>query len=60
MMETSVGITAAAHLAPLVDWADLDGNLTVVNDPFVGVRVDGGQLLLPDGPGLGIQERGQS
>jgi len=60
MIETSVGITAAAHLAPLVDWADLDGNLTLVNDPFVGVKAEGGRLLLPDGPGLGIQARGQN
>jgi L-alanine-DL-glutamate epimerase-like enolase superfamily enzyme len=54
MVETSVGITAAAHLAPLVDWADLDGNLLVTNDPFVGVRVEQGRLILPGGPGLGI------
>jgi len=57
MVETSVGITAAAHLAPLVDWADLDGNLTVTNDPFLGVRVDGGRLVLPAGPGLGVSPR---
>jgi L-alanine-DL-glutamate epimerase-like enolase superfamily enzyme len=57
MIETSVGITAAAHLSPLVDWADLDGNLTVTNDPFVGVQVDQGRLVLPDGPGLGIRSR---
>jgi L-alanine-DL-glutamate epimerase-like enolase superfamily enzyme len=57
MVETSVGITAAAHLSPLVDWADLDGNLTVTNDPFVGVRVEGGCLILPDAPGLGIEPR---
>ena len=58
MVETSLGITAAAHLAPLVDWADLDGNLTVTNDPFVGVAVEGGELILPGGPGLGVQPRG--
>jgi L-alanine-DL-glutamate epimerase-like enolase superfamily enzyme len=57
MIETSLGITAAAHLAPLVDWADLDGNWTVTNDPFTGVRVDHGRLLLPDGPGLGVTAR---
>jgi L-alanine-DL-glutamate epimerase-like enolase superfamily enzyme len=55
MIETSLGITAAAHLAPLVDWADLDGNLTVTNDPFTGLRVEQGRLLLPDGPGLGVE-----
>lgn len=60
MVETSVGITAAAHLAPLVDWADLDGNLNVSNDPFVGVRVEQGRLILPDGPGLGVRRRGSA
>ena len=57
MLETSVGITAAAHLAPLVDWADLDGNQTVTNDPFTGVQVEKGHLVLPDSPGLGVQPR---
>ena len=57
MIETSVGITAAAHLAPLVDWADLDGNQTVINDPFTGVRVKDGRLVLPDAPGLGVEPR---
>jgi L-alanine-DL-glutamate epimerase-like enolase superfamily enzyme len=59
MVETSVGITASAHLAPLVDWADLDGNLTVMNDPFVGVQVEKGRLILPDLPGLGVRPRPQ-
>jgi L-alanine-DL-glutamate epimerase-like enolase superfamily enzyme len=57
MVETSVGISAAAHLAPLVDWADLDGNLSVTNDPFTGVQVEGGRLVLPLGPGLGAEPR---
>ena len=57
MLETSVGITAAAHLAPLVDWADLDGNQTVTNDPFTGLQVEKGRIVLPDGPGLGVQPR---
>ncbi|MGC9335950.1 MAG: dipeptide epimerase [Anaerolineae bacterium] len=60
MIETSLGITAAAHLAPLVDWADLDGNQTVTNDPFSGVQVEGGKLVLPVGPGLGIKPRTSS
>lgn len=57
MIESSLGITAAAHLSPLVDAADLDGNLLVTNDPFRGVRVVGGRLVLPDGPGLGVERR---
>jgi L-alanine-DL-glutamate epimerase-like enolase superfamily enzyme len=58
MIETSIGITAAAHLSPLVDYADLDGNLLVTNDPFVGVTVQNGKLVLPDGAGLGVARRG--
>jgi L-alanine-DL-glutamate epimerase-like enolase superfamily enzyme len=54
MIESSVAVTAAAHLSPLVDWADLDGNLLIANDPYRGVRVDRGRLILPEGPGLGL------
>jgi L-alanine-DL-glutamate epimerase-like enolase superfamily enzyme len=57
MIETSIAITAAAHLSPLVDYADLDGNLLVENDPFTGVTVQNGKLVLPDGPGLGVERR---
>jgi L-alanine-DL-glutamate epimerase-like enolase superfamily enzyme len=54
MIETSIGVTAAAHLSPLVDYADLDGNLLLARDPFEGVRVRGGKLILPEVPGLGV------
>ncbi|MBL8216303.1 MAG: dipeptide epimerase [Bryobacterales bacterium] len=54
MVSSSVTITAAAHLSPLVDYADLDGNLLVANDPYRGVKVDKGRLVLPDKPGLGL------
>ena len=57
MIETSIGITAAAHLSPLVDYADLDGNLLVTNDPFAGVTIQNGKLVLPDGAGLGVTRR---
>ena len=57
MIESSVGITAAAHLSPLVDYADLDGNLLISNDPYEGVKVVHGKLILPDGPGLGVKLR---
>jgi L-alanine-DL-glutamate epimerase-like enolase superfamily enzyme len=57
MIETSVGITAAAHLSPLLDFADLDGNLLITNDPFSGVKVSQGTLVLPEGPGLGVIEK---
>jgi len=55
MIETSIGITAAAHLSPLADYADLDGNLLIADDPFLGARVRDGRLVPPDGPGLGIE-----
>jgi L-alanine-DL-glutamate epimerase-like enolase superfamily enzyme len=54
MISTSVSVTAAAHLSPLVDYADLDGNLLISNDPFRGVEVKQGRLILPDRPGLGL------
>jgi L-Ala-D/L-Glu epimerase len=57
MIESSVGITAAAHLSPLVDAADLDGNLLVENDPFEGALVREGRIVLPERPGLGVVER---
>jgi L-alanine-DL-glutamate epimerase-like enolase superfamily enzyme len=57
MVSSSVSTTAAAHLSPLVDYADLDGNLLVANDPWEGVLVKEGRLLLPDGPGLGLRKR---
>ena len=57
MVESSLAITAAAHLSPLVDFADLDGNLLVVDDPFAGAAVESGRLVLPDGPGLGVEPR---
>jgi len=54
MVSSSVSVTAAAHLSPLVDYADLDGNLLIANDPFRGVRVEKGKLILPDKAGLGL------
>jgi len=56
MVSSSVSVTAAAHLSPLVDYADLDGNLLISNDPFSGVQVRVGKLVLPDGPGLGLTQ----
>ncbi|MYI93645.1 dipeptide epimerase, partial [Candidatus Poribacteria bacterium] len=54
MIESSLGITAAAHLSPLVDYADLDGNLLIKNDPFSGVTLNNGKLILPERPGIGV------
>ena len=57
MIESSIGITAAAHFTPLVDIVDLDGAALLADDPFVGATIDGGQVSLPGGPGLGVRRR---
>ncbi|NLP11996.1 dipeptide epimerase [bacterium] len=54
MVSSSLSITAAAHLSPLTDFPDLDGNLLLARDPFQGVTVKEGWLILPDKPGLGV------
>lgn len=55
--ETSVAIAAAAHLAPAVEWADLDGNLLIVDDPFIAVPVERGRFVFSERPGLGVLPR---
>lgn len=57
MIESSLGITAAAHFTPLVDIVDLDGAALLKDDPFVGATIAGGQVRLPTGPGLGVARR---
>lgn len=57
MIESSLGITAAAHLTPLVDIVDLDGAALLRDDPFTGATIPHGQVTLPDGPGLGVLRR---
>ena len=54
MTETSCAISAAAQLSPLVDWADLDGNLLISNDLFDGVKIIDGKITLIDRPGIGV------
>lgn len=57
MIETAVGISAGAHLSPLLDFADLDGNVLISNDPFDGTRNIKGHLTLSSKPGLGVSLR---
>ena len=57
MVSSSLAITAAAQLSPLIDYADLDGNLLIKNDPYDGVRVVSGKLVLPNRPGVGVIPR---
>jgi L-alanine-DL-glutamate epimerase-like enolase superfamily enzyme len=54
MVETSIAITAAAQFCPLVDIVDLDGAALLADDPYRGATIHGGQLRLPEGPGLGV------
>ena len=54
MTETSCAISAASHLSPMVDWADLDGALLISNDPFKGTTVVDGKVTLGPAPGLGV------
>lgn len=56
MTETSCAVSAAAQLSPLVDWADLDGNLLISNDVFEGIKIIDGKVVLNELPGIGIKE----
>lgn len=57
MIESSCGIASAAQIAPLVDYADLDANLLLDNDPFDGHPVVDGVIRLSQLPGLGVSLR---
>jgi len=55
MVETSLGVTAMAHLSGLADWVDLDAPLLISNDPFDGLRYDKAKIHIPDRPGIGVE-----
>jgi L-alanine-DL-glutamate epimerase-like enolase superfamily enzyme len=57
MIETSIGISAAAHFTPLLDIVDLDGAALLKRDPFTGASIAGGKVTLPTAPGLGVKRR---
>ncbi|HEY5258151.1 MAG TPA: dipeptide epimerase [Candidatus Baltobacteraceae bacterium] len=57
MVESQISASAAAHLSPLVDWADIDGPFLTAQDPFDGIAYDAGKIVLNDAPGLGITEK---
>jgi len=60
MIETSILITAAAHLAELCDYLDLDGNILITDDPYVGVATNRGLLSFANAPekyGLRVRPR---
>jgi L-Ala-D/L-Glu epimerase len=55
MVETSLGIAAAAQVSGLVDFVDLDGAMLLADDPFVGLGYEKGCIQLPESPGLGVE-----
>lgn len=55
MTESSVGITAIAHLAPLLDYVDMDGAMLLAKDPARGVQITPEKVTFPDGPGIGAE-----
>jgi L-Ala-D/L-Glu epimerase len=57
MVETSLGISAAAQISDLVDFVDLDGAMLLADDPYSGPIYENGCILLPEEPGLGVQPR---
>jgi L-alanine-DL-glutamate epimerase-like enolase superfamily enzyme len=57
MIETSLGIAAAAHLAPMLDYVDLDGAALLADDPYAGPSIAGGVVRLSEEPGLGVVAR---
>jgi L-alanine-DL-glutamate epimerase-like enolase superfamily enzyme len=55
MVETSLGIAAAAQVSGLVDFVDLDGAMLLADDPFAGLVYEKGRILLSESPGLGVE-----
>jgi L-alanine-DL-glutamate epimerase-like enolase superfamily enzyme len=55
MVETSLGIAAAAHISGLFDFVDLDGAMLLADDPFFGLHYENGRITLPENPGIGAE-----
>ena len=55
MVETSLALSAAAQVAPLADYLDLDGHWLLRHDPFRGAPRELGRIVLSDRPGLGVE-----
>jgi L-alanine-DL-glutamate epimerase-like enolase superfamily enzyme len=55
MTESSVGISAIAHIAPLLDYVDMDGAMLLTKDPAKGVRIFPDEVRFPEGPGIGAE-----
>jgi L-alanine-DL-glutamate epimerase-like enolase superfamily enzyme len=57
MVETSIGISAMSQLGSFAKWLDLDGNVLLANDPYIGVGNEAGKIILNNKPGLGVEIR---
>ena len=57
MTETSCAISAAAQLSPQMEFADLDGNLLITNDVFIGTKLVNGKVMLNNEPGIGVRKK---
>ncbi len=55
MTESSVGISAIAHIAPLLDYVDMDGAMLLAKDPARGVQISPTAVSFPEGPGIGAE-----
>ena len=55
MTESSVGISAIANIAPLLDYVDMDGAMLLAKDPAKGVRIFPEEVRFPEGPGIGAE-----
>ncbi len=58
MVESTCAITAAAHLGALFDRLDLDGSLNIADDPYTGMRLEHGRIIMPGGAGTGVRKAG--
>jgi L-alanine-DL-glutamate epimerase-like enolase superfamily enzyme len=54
MTESSVGISAIAHLLPELDYVDMDGQLLLAEDIATGIRLDFGKIIYANGNGTGV------
>jgi L-alanine-DL-glutamate epimerase-like enolase superfamily enzyme len=55
MVESGIGRTAAAQLAPLANWLDIDAPESIPAAPMIGFNIEGDRLFLSDRPGLGLR-----
>lgn len=55
--DSSLSNTAMCQLSPLVDYLDLDSHLNLIDDPFIGAKLEKGKLLPNDLPGLGVTQK---